>query len=60
MRQPDQSSASTSRSSEPARKHPFSEATLLDVGQSATVLQLPAAPKTEAEREEQRRAEYAR
>ena len=32
--------------------------TMLDECQRATVLQLPAAPKTEAEREEQRRAEY--
>lgn len=33
--------------------------THLQEGQRATVLQLPAAPKTEAEREKQRRAEYA-
>ncbi|MFZ0457297.1 MAG: hypothetical protein WAU59_18745 [Rhodoplanes sp.] len=33
--------------------------TLLAIGQRATVLQLPATPKTDAEREEQRRAEYA-
>jgi hypothetical protein len=33
--------------------------TRLDVSQRGTVLQLPATPKTEAEREEQRRAEYA-
>jgi predicted N-formylglutamate amidohydrolase len=33
--------------------------TLLAVNQRATVLQLPAAPRTEAEREDQRRAEYA-
>ena len=33
--------------------------THLDVGQRATVLQLPAEPKNEAEREEQRRVEYA-
>ncbi len=32
--------------------------TLLAAGQMATVLQLPAKPKTEAEAEEQRRAEY--
>ena len=32
--------------------------TYLDEGQSATVLQLPAAPKTEQEVEEQRRAAY--
>jgi len=32
--------------------------TYLDEGQEATVLQLPAAPKTEAEAEEQKRAEY--
>lgn len=32
--------------------------TALKVGQTATVLQLPAAPKNEAEVEEQRRAEY--
>jgi hypothetical protein len=33
--------------------------TQLEEGQAATVLQLPAAPKTEAEAEEQKRAEYA-
>ncbi|MBO0716474.1 MAG: hypothetical protein J2P55_03945 [Rhizobiales bacterium] len=33
--------------------------TSLEEGQTATVLQLPAAPKTEAEAEEQKRAEYA-
>lgn len=32
--------------------------TFLCEGQTATVLQLPAAPKTDAEREKQRRAEY--
>jgi hypothetical protein len=32
--------------------------TLLEEGQNATVLQLPAAPKTEQEAEEQKRAEY--
>jgi hypothetical protein len=32
--------------------------TCLEEGQVATVLQLPAAPKTENEAEEQRRAEY--
>ena len=51
----------------PHRHHDFLEfpngevelLTRLDVSQRATVLQLPATPKTEAEREEQRRAEYA-
>jgi hypothetical protein len=51
----------------PHRHHDFLEfpngevelLTRLDVGQRATVLQLPAMAKTEAEREEQRRAEYA-
>jgi hypothetical protein len=52
----------------PHRHHDFLEfpngevvelLTLLAVNQRATVLQLPAAPKTEAEREDQRRAEYA-
>ena len=33
--------------------------TTLREGQRATVLQLPATPKTDAEREEQRRAEFA-
>jgi hypothetical protein len=33
--------------------------TQLEEGQEATVLQLPAAPRTEAEAEEQKRAEYA-
>jgi hypothetical protein len=33
--------------------------TSLEEGQMATVLQLPAAPRTEAEAEEQKRAEYA-
>jgi len=33
--------------------------TQLQEGQNATVLQLPAAPKTEKEAEEQKRAEYA-
>ena len=33
--------------------------TQLEEGQTATVLQLPAAPKTEKEAEEQKRAEYA-
>lgn len=33
--------------------------TFFEAGQMAVVLQLPAAPKTEAEREEQRRVEYA-
>jgi hypothetical protein len=32
--------------------------TLLEEGQNATVLQLPAAPKTERETEDQKRAEY--
>jgi hypothetical protein len=32
--------------------------TAINEGQTATVLQLPAAPKTEAEAEEQRRAEF--
>jgi hypothetical protein len=32
--------------------------TQLEEGQNATVLQLPAAPKTEKEAEEQKRAEY--
>lgn len=32
--------------------------TFLEVGQDATVLQLPAAPKNDVEKEEQRRAEY--
>ena len=32
--------------------------TALSEGQNATVLQLPAAPKTETEAEEQKRAEY--
>jgi hypothetical protein len=32
--------------------------TELSEGQNATVLQLPAAPKTEKETEEQKRAEY--
>ena len=51
----------------PHRHHDFLEfpngevelLTLLAVNQRATVLQLPAAPKTEAEREDHRRAEYA-
>ena len=51
----------------PHRHHDFLEfpngevelLTRLDVSQCATVLQLPATPNTEAEREEQRRAEYA-
>ena len=50
----------------PFRHHDYLEfpggearpSTLLDVGQRATVLQLPATPKTDAEREEQRRAEF--
>jgi hypothetical protein len=33
--------------------------THLDPGQTVTVLQLPAAPRTDAEREEQRRVAYA-
>lgn len=33
--------------------------TFLEEGQHATVLQLPAVPKNDAEKEEQRRAEYA-
>lgn len=33
--------------------------TLLEVGQRATILQLPAEPKTEAEREDQARVAYA-
>ncbi|MGB5183532.1 MAG: hypothetical protein WBG18_03240, partial [Xanthobacteraceae bacterium] len=33
--------------------------THLEEGQTATVLQLPAAPKTELEAEEQKRAEFA-
>jgi hypothetical protein len=32
--------------------------TLLEEGQNATVLQLPAAPRTAKEAEEQKRAEY--
>jgi hypothetical protein len=51
---------------DPHRHHDFLEfasgevelLTLLAIGQRATVLQLPATPKTDAEREEQRRAEY--
>jgi hypothetical protein len=32
--------------------------TLLEEGQNATVLQLPAVPRTEKEADEQKRAEY--